>query len=355
MKRRIRWGRLFSGRPVLTSQLLSLLLLTTLSAPLTAAPLFEGIVVFGDSLSDIGNTEVVVPGGDIPGTDFTYGTNGRFTNDRVWVEYLADRLGVSEPLVASRQGGSNYAHGGAMLNLDDGPSAGLLLQYQQWQASLGSGGADADVLYVVWGGANDLRAGMMMPGLDLGAFVNDRLTAYAALLADLIASGAESILVPNLPNLGYAPEAQMAGVADQVTALVTFWNAGLESVLDTIQATSDVTLYRADIFGAVEQIFANPAAFGLSNVTDPCSTVVNNVEIPCATPEQYAFWDTLHPTSTAHQLFAEIAYASITESAPAVPTPATLWLLLAGMGLLVWQQSQAVSTRAARAAATPSA
>lgn len=335
-KHRVRVGL----KQLLTAQILLPLLLLITSFHLHAAPLFSDVILFGDSLSDVGNTEVVAPGGDIPGTDFTYGTNGRFTNDRVWAEFLGERLGLSEALLASRQGGTNYAHGGAMLNLDTGPSTGVLRQYQRWRATLGRDGADDDTLYIVWSGANDLRAGMMMPGLDLGAYVNDRLMAYATLLNDLIASGAQSILVPNLPNLGYAPEARLAGVSDQVTALVTFWNAGLDGVLDALAATNDVTLYRADIFNAVEGVFADPAAYGLINVTDACSRVVNNIEIPCANPEQYAFWDTLHPTTTAHRLFAEAAYTAITHSppTPTVPTPASLGLLLIGMGGLLWQR-----------------
>jgi phospholipase/lecithinase/hemolysin len=57
-----------------------------------SAPAFEHLVVFGDSLSDTDNA-------------------GRFSNGPVWVEHLADRLGLK--LSSSQTGGSNFAVGGS--------------------------------------------------------------------------------------------------------------------------------------------------------------------------------------------------------------------------------------------------
>src|SRR3954468_5021943 len=65
-----------------------------------SASAFEHLVVFGDSLSDTGNA-------------------GRFSNGPVWVEYLADRLGLT--LSPSQRGGSNFAVGGARLDSRSGP------------------------------------------------------------------------------------------------------------------------------------------------------------------------------------------------------------------------------------------
>ena len=56
------------------------------------APGFSALVVLGDSLSDNGNA-------------------GRFSNGPVWVEHLAEALGLE--LRPSRLGGTNHAVGGA--------------------------------------------------------------------------------------------------------------------------------------------------------------------------------------------------------------------------------------------------
>src|SRR4051812_45257100 len=89
---------------------------------------FGRLIVFGDSLSDIGNA-------------------GRFSNGPVWVETLARELGLE--LRPSSAGGSNYAIGGAR-------ASDLRLQLHEFlgqpQPALGR------ALIIVYGGGNDLRA-----------------------------------------------------------------------------------------------------------------------------------------------------------------------------------------------------
>ena len=65
---------------------------TLAGTPALSAPSFSGLVVLGDSLSDNGNA-------------------GRFSNGPVWVEHLAEWLGLE--LRPSRLGGTNHAVGGA--------------------------------------------------------------------------------------------------------------------------------------------------------------------------------------------------------------------------------------------------
>jgi phospholipase/lecithinase/hemolysin len=69
-------------------------------------------------------------------------------------------------------------------------------------------------------------------------------------------------------------------------------------------------------------IVANPAAYGLTNATDPC---FNGVTV-CANPGQYLFWDDFHPTTAADAIAAK-AFAS------AVPEPSSIVLLLTACAL----------------------
>src|SRR5690349_1365451 len=64
------------------------------------------LIVFGDSLSDIGNIDDATFGA-VPGSSYF---DGRFSNGPAWVERLASNLGVG-PLRPSRVGGTNYAYG----------------------------------------------------------------------------------------------------------------------------------------------------------------------------------------------------------------------------------------------------
>ena len=74
-----------------------------------------------------------------------------------------------------------------------------------------------------------------------------------------------------------------------------------------------------DTFGFMHLVVSNPGAFGFTDVTDPCLVGLN----PCSNPNQYLFWDDLHPTTAADQLLAAQFQAVVT------PEPSTL---------LCWEQ-----------------
>jgi phospholipase/lecithinase/hemolysin len=72
-----------------------------------AAGPFSDLIVFGDSLSDVGNIQSAI--GIYPGDGYF---NGRFSNGSVYAEALSMGLGLG-PLVRSTNSGDNFAYGGA--------------------------------------------------------------------------------------------------------------------------------------------------------------------------------------------------------------------------------------------------
>src|SRR6476469_4809363 len=70
---------------------------------------FNNLVVFGDSLSDIGNI-AAQPFINTPGP---YYWNGRFSNGPVYAETLATGLGLPPLNRSTATGGTDYAYGGA--------------------------------------------------------------------------------------------------------------------------------------------------------------------------------------------------------------------------------------------------
>jgi outer membrane lipase/esterase len=101
------------------------------------------------------------------------------------------------------------------------------------------------------------------------------------------------------------------------------------------------------VFSSIDKIVANPSAFGLTNVTDPCfsgDTVTPGTV--CADQDQYLFWDGEHPTKVAHALTAELAFDVLTGTTNPLtaPEPSTWAMMLigfAGLSFAGWRARRA--------------
>jgi phospholipase/lecithinase/hemolysin len=271
------------------------LLIGLVSSPVWAAP--TEIVSFGDSLSDVGNL-YVDSGRTVPSPPYF---NGRFSNGPVWVEHLASHLNLSAP-APSLSGGANYAWGGAQtgngLSFYDTPNLGM-----QIDSYLGSHTPAGTTLFTLWGGANDLLVDQGDP-----APVVANLSGHISIIA---AAGGQHFLVGNLPPLGKFPSVLSTPASALLDALTVQFNGLLSSELDKLQSSLGVTIYRLDAYNIYQSIFANPAAYGLTNVTRPAFndiTVVPN-------PDQYLFWDGDHPTRVVSRLLGDAAAALVPTAA----------------------------------------
>lgn len=239
---------------------------------------FTDLVVFGDSLSDNGNA-------------------GRFSDGPVWVEHIAQRVGV--PLVPSRQGGTNYAVGGARTL---GGPADLRAQADEYLRAH-PGGLDSRLLHVVYAGANDLLAAGYAANRE--AMIHATAAAVGGVVADLAAAGATQILVPNLPDIGLTPALRALGptLTAAARALTRAYNEALERELAKVEARRPVRVHRLDVFALAERVIADPIAAGFRNITDPCLGGPSCAEM--------LFWDHIHPTGLAHARLAAAALALV--------------------------------------------
>jgi len=269
--------------------------LASILQPATArAAAYSEMVVFGDSLSDVGNNYQPPP----------Y-WNGRYSNGPVWVEDLSQQLGLG-PVTASTAGGLDYATGGAVT----GDMIG------QAQSFIGSKSVDPKALYVVFGGANDLfNIPTGATAQQAAAIAQLAIANIATVISDLAANGATNFLVPDLPDLGLTPAA--AADPTDATLLSEEFNNGLET---TLAGATGIDITFLDTFGLLDAAAANPSAYGFTDVTDPC---IGNALPACS---GYLFFDDEHPTAAAHALLARAA-----ANALEVPEPGSIVLL--GMGL----------------------
>ena len=307
--------------------LAALLALTVLNPAAHAS--YSQVIFFGDSLSDTGNLYASTSN-TFPVSPPYY--NGQFSNGPVWTQDFASALGLSA--VPSLVGGTNYAWAGATVVDYGRPMPVLPLQLADYLTKQG-GVADPGALYVILGGGNDINDASLNPAT---AAANLQLAAQQvdAMVDSLYAAGARNILVGNLPDVGLTPLAKSGGPQAVVAAhaLSMLFNGTLDALL-TASAAQDVglDLDRLDLFGLLNNVVADPAAYGFDNVTDACNSGAPRgypgTSI-CSNPDSYLFWDTFHPSAWAHSLIAQTAVRAVPE--PSGLALAAVAMLVLGVG-----------------------
>ena len=251
------------------------------------------LYVFGDSLSDTGMV-FRATGGMYPPNPTYY--QGRYSNGRVWIEYLAESLHLS-----SKQT-NNFAYGGATTgSVGNSYVPSLLNQVQSFTQTHQK--TNSDALYVLWAGANDYLQGVSSATVPV-----KNLTIAINSLTDV---GAKKILVGNLPDLGQLPVTRTSTNSVNLSALTQAHNQGLRRSLKILsQQHSDLEIVVLDANTLYRDAIANPAAFNFTNVTSPC---LSGSSI-CSNPDQFLFWDGIHPTAAAHRIIGKTAFSTIQEA-----------------------------------------
>ncbi|WP_088891054.1 SGNH/GDSL hydrolase family protein [Leptolyngbya ohadii] len=271
------------------------------------------LFVFGDSLSDTGRfyqaTLRTIPVSP-PYAD------GRFSNGPLAVEYLAPELGLN--LTST----TNFAIGGAQTgntNFFDPqspvPLGGLLTQVADFRNRATTLGADANDLYLVWAGGNDFLNLPANPTPQIiAAAVANAVSNITSAVNSLVQAGARNIVVAQTPNLGRVPQSLNAGLLQPLTNLSIAFNTALANSLNALEQTqSGTNVVLTDLFPLSESVAQSPATFDFTNITTGYVTSATNPTPtnPSADPNGYFFWDQVHPTTRAHQLFANVFEQSV--------------------------------------------
>ena len=281
---------------------------------------YSGIVSFGDSLSDPGNASIATAGLEpgpgyatrsVPGVPFPV---GYFTNPQagsgpvgLWVDQLAAKLGVMDPLpFLAPGGGTNFSVGSAT-------TSGAVSMNTEVGLFLAGGSVPSTALYTLWGGANDILSGMN-PTAAADTIANEIVALHSA--------GANNFLWLNLPALGHTPGLSGNPVtAALANAASAAFDAEWASRLAFLQALG-INVTGLDVGALFSNILGNPMAYGFTNVTSAC-----NVTAGC-NPNTFLYWDTEHPTTYADSLVANAAFNAVSP----VPEPASIALIgLGGM------------------------
>lgn len=312
-----------SKTPMMTRCLLSMAVATSLAtASIAHASEYSSVTFFGDSLTDGGYFSPITQGA------LGQPQSGQFTTnpDHVWATSFAEQLGTTAVAnkIGSPQTGNNYAIGGARAGIDVVRNFGttqspnnvpIASANSQANSYLTNNSIDANGLYVLWAGANDLLAINENPTNALG-IVSSAVQSQIATVTSFKNAGANYILVPNIPDVGLTPDAISGGPAAQAqsTAITNLYN---QSMLNGVASTG-ANIIPLDTFSLTRQVAANPAAYGFTNTTDRACGAGSSLTCgrdDLVTPnanENYFFADGIHPTGRAHQLIADYANAVVT-------------------------------------------
>ncbi len=276
----------------------------------------QQLLVFGDSLSDVGNfykiSQQTVPASP-PYAD------GRFSNGSLWVEVVGTQfnlkptLSTSFPLTPIPPDGVNFALAGAASNAVPLPnglfSPGFLQQVNGFLGRLKGQPVNSKALFTVWIGANDY-ASLTPQGLVVAQQeVAQTLGNISLGLESLIKAGATQILVFNLPDIGKSPVGKSTHPG-YLSLLSRLHNYSLNQLLPALrQKYPGVVLQLVDVYSLTNDAIQNPSKYGFTNVTESCLNPTTLV--PCPNPDQYLFWDNFHPARVAHQAIANLVLQNL--------------------------------------------
>ncbi len=302
----------------------------------------NGLVVFGDSLSDTGNKYAITGFANTPPyselLEFFLVADGPYTrgglhhsNGATWIEQYARPLGQEgyvRPALRSQGTARNYAYGGARARLEPViiPNANqhLPTQVTNFLADVNNA-APSDALYMIFIGANDIFDAVFAlssdpTGITSAAVLNNAVMSVVNEVGRLSYAGARHFVVLNAPDLGLTPAVAIADAifsssnpainpGDVIVAATQFsilYNAGLNAALGSLPGVQII-----DIFTEFQSLVSNPQNYGLINSTNACVTP----DLPpyaCRNPDGFVFWDGVHPTKVAHGIIADIVTNALT-------------------------------------------
>ena len=298
-----------------------------LSASVASAVSFNGVYIFGDSLSDAGFYRPGIAA--LVGAP-TAAAIGKFTTNPgpVWSELIAQYYGGNA--AASNAGGGIYAQGGMQVTGNapasrlgpGGTQRPMASQISEYLASNG-GVANPNALYGVWFGANDFftQVDLLVAGTLSLAQVQGNVPVIAAAevaqIARLQAAGARYILAFNLPDIGTT----LAFNGSPLAALATGFSAGYNTSLFTGLKSANIKVIPVDIASLVGELRANPSAYGFTNTTGTACNLAltQGTSLFCSqaalvsanAAQTYFFADSVHPTTAAHAIFADLVKSLI--------------------------------------------
>ncbi|GMI66208.1 GDSL-motif lipase 7 [Hibiscus trionum] len=317
-------------------------------------PLVPALYVFGDSLFDSGNNNLLptIAKANFPpyGQNFVQRFTGRFTNGRTLPDFIAEfvelpypppYLGVHESIPLT---GLNYASSACGILPQTGTIFGKCLSLGEqidlfkltiesklpthFKSSEELSKHIADSIFILTIGSNDYIQNYLEPTVFSTSHDYDP-QSFAQLLIDALSNhfqrlykiGARKIIMHEIGPLGciphYTRKYELTGKCHEETnQIVSYFNHKLHELLQSLTSTLQGSVFvLARINSLSYDVINNPSKYGYSDGSNPCCTTWGNGSaacIPwleaCPNPNQHFFWDGYHNTETGNLVAASLCF-----------------------------------------------
>ncbi|KAK1554221.1 hypothetical protein Q3G72_009476 [Acer saccharum] len=322
-----------------------------------AAPQAPCYFIFGDSLVDNGNNNLLnslAKANYMPyGIDFPNGPTGRFSNGKTTVDVITELLGfddyISPYSTASGQDilrGVNYASAAAGIREETGQQLGARISFrgqvqnyrntvQQVVSLLGDEDSAADYLskciYSIGLGSNDYLNNYFMPLYYSSSrqytpeqWADLLIQEYTRQLSSLYDYGARKFVLIGVGQIGCSPNELAQNSPDGRTCVQRMnsaneiFNNKLKALVDQFNKNrSDAKFIYVNVYGIFQDIITNPSQYGFTVTNTGCCGVGRNngqitclpQQTPCQNRRQYVFWDAFHPTEAANAVLGRRSYS----------------------------------------------
>ncbi|MFQ6667330.1 hypothetical protein Gotur_033391 [Gossypium turneri] len=318
-------------------------------------PLVPALYVFGDSLFDSGNNNLLptMARANFPpyGHNFVQHFTGRFTNGRTLPDFIAEflelpypppYLGIHDSVPLT---GLNYASSACGILPQTGTifgkclSLGEQIDLFKWtiESKLPTHFNSleelskhlADSIFIFTTGSNDYIQNYLEPTLFSTNHDYDP-QSFAQLLIDDLSNhfqsvyklGARKIIMHEIAPLGCIPhytrkyQVVVGKCHEQTNQIVSYFNTKLHELLKSLTSTLQASiLVLARINSLGYDVITNPSKYGYSDASNPCCTTWGNGSAacipwlePCPNPNQHFFWDGYHNTETGNSVAASLCF-----------------------------------------------
>ncbi len=283
---------------------------------------FSSLYIFGDTVSSTT---------DGPGGSDYYGN--RYSNGRVWVEVLAQQLGLTNNYWYSTNSSihvlytnlsassTNWSYSSNNNSYFDHDSADLVTDVKNFSAPTNA----TNALFIVWvndadfvdilNGATPISPPYTTAQLPQWTNVfNLSLTNHFLVITNLYAKGVRTLIMPNAVDVtkvpGYVYSLNSSNELFFRQRVMAF-NAAFVNTLNSAKAACPgLTIYVPDMFALLDNVVSNSAYYGLTNALDSNGQSVDAVTY--FNPPQslngpgtnFIFWDYLDPTAKFHAVVA---------------------------------------------------